>query len=70
MPAVDANGNVYAKSWIRSIVEMCGEYTNFYTDLSYLPIFKGVRGVGRREDALLAPRSSRSCATTRTWSTS
>ncbi|MCY1059716.1 PAAR domain-containing protein [Nannocystis sp. SCPEA4] len=40
MPSVDANGNVYAKSWIRSIVEMCGEYTNFYTDLSYLPIFK------------------------------
>jgi hypothetical protein len=39
MPSVDAKDTIYAKSWIRSIVELCGEYPNLYTDLSYLPIF-------------------------------
>lgn len=39
MPSVDANGNVYGKSWIRTIVELCRDYEHLHTDLSYLPIF-------------------------------
>lgn len=44
MPSVDDKDTIYAKSWIRSIVELCGAYPNFYTDLSYLPIFQEIEG--------------------------
>jgi predicted TIM-barrel fold metal-dependent hydrolase len=31
--------NTY-RNWVREIVQMCAEFDNFYTDISYLPIFK------------------------------
>jgi Amidohydrolase len=37
-PSFDANGTMYEKGWIRSIVELCQQYPNFYTDISYLPL--------------------------------
>ncbi len=40
MPCVDTDDSIYARSWIRAIVEHCRDFENFYTDLSYLPLFK------------------------------
>lgn len=39
-PSIDGSDVVYARSWIRTIVEMCMEFPNFYTDVSYLPLFE------------------------------
>jgi hypothetical protein len=45
-PSIDGSDVVYAKSWIRTIVEMCMEFPNFYTDISYLPLFEKVDSWG------------------------
>lgn len=37
-PSFDASGTMYEKGWIRSIVDMCKDFPNFYTDISYLPL--------------------------------
>lgn len=39
-PSMDESGVLYGKGWIRTIVEMCGEFPNFYTDISYLPLWE------------------------------
>lgn len=40
LPCVDTDHSVYPKSWIRGIIELARDFKNFYTDLSYLPLFK------------------------------
>ncbi|AKQ64457.1 hypothetical protein A176_001369 [Myxococcus hansupus] len=37
----DGQKIVYDKSWIGSIIELCNEYENFYTDISYLDLMDG-----------------------------
>lgn len=46
-PSIDNSDVIYGKGWIRSIVEMCaGQYPNFYTDISYLPLFEHIDSWG------------------------
>jgi predicted TIM-barrel fold metal-dependent hydrolase len=45
-PSIDASDVIYGKGWIRSIVEMCKTFPNFYTDISYLPTFEPVDSMG------------------------
>jgi hypothetical protein len=42
-PSMDLDGILYAKGWVRSIVELCLKYENFYTDLSYLPLWEELK---------------------------
>lgn len=45
-PCIDDNGALYGKGWVRSIVELCGAHPNFFTDISFLALFKEVRRPG------------------------
>jgi len=45
-PSIDGSDVIYGKGWIRSIVELCKQYPNFYTDISYLPLFDPVDSWG------------------------
>lgn len=40
-PCMDMDGILYAKSWVGTIVDLCN-HENFYTDISYLPIWEKV----------------------------
>lgn len=55
-PSIDGDRIVYAKNWVRSIVSLCTDYPNVYTDLSYLIINPEKTGLLQKLAGLLSAR--------------